>query len=110
MNLLEGHCADGTFTTDKTEISGLGAADGPVTLGFRAEDAEVRREGGQITAPIYTLELLGDATMVSVRIGGALVSAKADKTFRAEIGDTVSIHIPQEHCHLFDAETGKRFD
>jgi len=110
MNLLEGQCAGGTFTTDKTEIAGLSAADGPVTLGFRAEDAEVRAEGGQITAPIYTLELLGDATMVSVRIGGALVSAKADKTFRADIGDTVSIHIPQEHCHLFDAETGKRID
>src|SRR6056297_2413786 len=47
MNLLEGQCAGGTFTTDKTEIAGLSAADGPVTLGFRAEDAEVRAEGGQ---------------------------------------------------------------
>ncbi|KUF10830.1 ABC transporter ATP-binding protein [Pseudoponticoccus marisrubri] len=110
MNLIAGHCAGGTFTTDRTEISGLDVADGPVTLGFRAEDAEVRAEGGQITAPIYTLELLGDATMVSVRIGSSLVSAKADKTFRAEIGDTVSIHIPQEHCHLFDAETGTRLE
>ena len=110
MNLLDGHCAGGSFTTDNTRISGLGVADGPVTLGFRAEDATLRAEGGQITAPIYTLELLGDATMVSVRIGGALVSAKADKAFRARIGDTVSIHIPPEHCHLFDAETGQRID
>ncbi|PWG16673.1 ABC transporter ATP-binding protein [Salibaculum griseiflavum] len=108
MNLIEGSCAGGTFSTQNTEIAGLDVADGPVTLGFRAEDAEVRGEGGQITAPIYTLELLGDATMVSVRIGGALVSAKADKSFRAEIGDMVSIHVPKEHCHLFDAESGER--
>jgi multiple sugar transport system ATP-binding protein len=109
MNLMEGDCAGGVFTTDSTRIAGLDVADGPVTLGFRAEDAEVRPgEGGQITAPIYTLELLGDATMVTVRLGGVLVSAKADKTFRAEIGDMVTIHVPQEHCHLFDTRTGER--
>jgi multiple sugar transport system ATP-binding protein len=33
---------------------------------------------------------------------------KADKTFRAEIDDTVSLHIHKDHCHLFDAETGAR--
>jgi len=108
MNLLDGTMRDGTFTAPKTEIAGLRAQDGPVTLGFRAEDAQVTSGGGQITAPIYTLELLGDATMVSVRIGGVLISAKADKTFRAEIDDMVSIHIPPEHCHLFDAQTGAR--
>jgi multiple sugar transport system ATP-binding protein len=110
MNLVNGSCAGGTFTTANTEIKGLPAPDGAITLGFRAEDTTVGTEGGQINAPIYTLELLGDATMVSVRIGGALVSAKADKTFRAEIGDMVSIHVPNEHCHLFDAETGERLN
>ncbi|WP_208350437.1 ABC transporter ATP-binding protein [Pseudaestuariivita rosea] len=108
MNLLDGMISGGVFTAAKTEITGLQAPDGPVTLGFRAEDAEVTDQGGQITAPIYTLELLGDATMVSVRIGGVLVSAKADKSFRAEIDDMVSIRIPHDHCHLFDATTGLR--
>jgi multiple sugar transport system ATP-binding protein len=54
------------------------------------------------------MELLGDATMVSVRIGGALVSVKADKNYRAEIDEPVSIHVPENHCHLFDAQTGER--
>jgi multiple sugar transport system ATP-binding protein len=79
-------------------------------LGFRAEDAQVSGEGGEITAPIYTLELLGDATMVSFRIGGGLVSARTDKAFRAKIGDPVSIRIPPAACHLFDAKTGVRID
>ena len=108
MNLMEGIVEDGVFRTANTEISGLDVPNGSVTLGFRAEDATVAATGGQVTAPIYTLELLGDATMVSVRIAGALVSAKADKTFRAEIGDPVSIRIPPDHCHLFDAGTGAR--
>jgi multiple sugar transport system ATP-binding protein len=64
--------------------------------------------GGQINAPIYTLELLGDATMVTVRVGGALVSVRADKNFRAEIDDMVSISIPTEICHLFDGKSGER--
>jgi multiple sugar transport system ATP-binding protein len=108
MNLMEGEVIGGTFRAQNVEVSGLTAPDGNVTLGFRAEDAEVVESSGQINAPIYTMELLGEATMVSVRIGGALVSVKADKNYGAEIGDNVSINVPQEHCHLFDAQTGER--
>jgi multiple sugar transport system ATP-binding protein len=109
MNLMEGTVTGGTFRAKHVEIPGLDAKDGPLTLGFRAEDASLAPEGqGQITAPIYTLELLGDATMISVRVGGALVSVKADKTFRAEIGDPVRLSVPPAICHLFDAETGER--
>ena len=88
-------------------IAGLSAADGPVTLGFRAEDAALAPEG-QITAPAYTTELLGDATMVTVRAGGALVAVKAHKDVRAEIGQVVSIRVPTAICHLFHADTGDR--
>jgi multiple sugar transport system ATP-binding protein len=108
MNLVEGHMQDGVFTAPHVRIAGLSAPDGAVTLGFRAEDAVVVEAEGQINAPIYTLELLGDATMVTLRIGKTLVSVRADKHFRAEIDDRVSIGIPEDHCHLFDGETGRR--
>ncbi len=109
MNLIEGTVTGGTFRADHVEIAGLSAKDGPLTLGFRAEDAALAPTGaGQITAPIYTLELLGDATMISIRVGGALVSVKADKSFRAQIGESVSFSVPADICHLFDAETGER--
>jgi multiple sugar transport system ATP-binding protein len=112
MNLLEGEVKDGVFTSDHTEVRGLNAPDGKITLGFRAEDANVVEGGGtgEINAPIYTLELLGDSTMVSVRLGGQLVSVKADKSFRAEIDDMVAFHIHTDHCHLFDTETGARIE
>ena len=108
MNLIDGEISDGIFRAQDTEIPGLQAPNGKVTLGFRAEDASVVQTAGQINTKIYTQELLGDATMASVRIGGALVSVKADKTFRAEIDDPISILVPAEHCHLFDSETGAR--
>ena len=108
MNLIEGSVVGGVFTAATTEIFGLNAADQNITLGFRAEDARVVDSGGQINAPIYTLELLGDATMVTVRIGSKLVSVRADKNYRASIDDMVSIEVPAKICHLFDGQTGAR--
>ena len=109
MNLINGHVDSGVFTAANTSIPGVNASDGPVTLGFRAEDASLgSKQSGQINAPVYTLELLGDATMISVRIDGVLVSVKADKNFRADIGDPVSINIEPRFCHWFNVETGAR--
>ena len=110
MNLIHGEMSAGSFQAESVDIPGFALGDGKITLGFRAEDARVVAEGGQINATVYTLELLGDATMVTVRIGGTLVSVRADKTFRIEIGDAVSISVPKDICHLFDGATGARIE
>ncbi len=107
MNLIPGTLAGGRFTAEHVEIGGLTGPDGPVTLGFRAEDAQVAN-AGQIAAPVYTMELLGDATMVAVRAGGALVAVKAAKDYRIAIGETVRIAVPAGACHLFHHEAGTR--
>ena len=107
MNLIEGAISGGTFSAKNVSIPGLDAPDGPVTLGYRAEDAALA-DTGNISAPIYSLELLGDATMITVRAGGAYVSVKAAKDYRAAIGDPVTAAIPAAICHLFDAGTGER--
>ena len=115
MNLVSGHLSNGNFSSENIAISGISYADGDVTLGFRAEDATIvsgvkrvgnSKSGGTITAPVYAIELLGDATMVTVRAGGVMVAVKAGKEFRAAIGDQVSIALPLAACHLFDSATG----
>ena len=108
MNLIDGHVRGGVFEAPGMAVPGIAAPDGPMTLGFRAEDAAVVSAGGEIAAPVYTLELLGDAAMVTVRIGASLVSVKTDKAFRTEIGQPIRIHVPTGICHLFDATTGAR--
>lgn len=108
MNLVDGTLSGGTFTAENIEIKGLTGPDGPVTLGYRAEDASVSDSPAQINAPAYTMELLGDATMITVRAGGALLAVKAHKDHRVAIGDPVSMSVPAEICHLFSAETGER--
>jgi len=112
MNLMEGELSSGTFTGEHVKINGLKGPDGPITLGFRAEDAAVAHSSSdtEISAPVYTMELLGDATMITVKAGRALVSVKAAKDYRIEIDDTVGLHIPADICHLFNHETGARID
>ena len=107
MNLMDGEIEGGTFRCDNVEIPGLSAPNGPVTLGFRAEDASIETTG-QLQAPVYSMELLGDATMVTVKAGGSLVAVKAGKDYRAKIGAPVAASIPASICHLFDKATGQR--
>jgi multiple sugar transport system ATP-binding protein len=108
MNLMEGEGIDGTFQAAGVEIPGFEGVRGPVTCGFRAEDASVADGSGQVAAPVYSMELLGDSTMVTVRAGGALVAVKAPKEYRTEIKAPFAATVPREICHLFDTASGER--
>lgn len=111
MNLIDGTIENGKFEASSISVNGLRTdLAGKVTLGFRAEDATVVQTSGNASAPLYTLELLGDATQVALRLGSTTVSVRADKYFRKTIGETISIEVPSVRCHLFDVETGQRLD
>jgi multiple sugar transport system ATP-binding protein len=109
MNLIDGAIAGGVFEASHTRVEGLPSGlSGPITLGFRAEDAAIVQGDGQVAAPVYAIELLGEASMISYRIGDSLVSVKAPKEYRAEIDDIVHAAVPASICHLFDKSTGKQ--
>ncbi|MDA8001236.1 MAG: ABC transporter ATP-binding protein [Alphaproteobacteria bacterium] len=121
MNLVRGEVAGGCFEAEHVRVAGLGGVrDGAAVLGFRAEDVLLTGAGEAATAeapgvsglraPVYSVELLGESTMVTVRIGGVIVSLRAAKDFRVEIGDEVSAVIDADICHLFDAVTGDRLE
>lgn len=110
MNLIDGTISNGTFTTDNMIVPGFDTShSGKVTLGFRAEDSGLAASAnGELNAPIFAFELLGDASMVTVRVGDGFAAVKADKDYEAEIGSQVSANVPASICHLFDAATGER--
>jgi multiple sugar transport system ATP-binding protein len=108
MNLIHGTLSNGTFSAPCISIPGFSAPDGLVTLGFRAEDAQVAA-AGEITAPVYAMELLGDSSMATLQLGaGSFAAIKAAKDFNAGIGATLSGRVPASICHLFDARSGQR--
>jgi multiple sugar transport system ATP-binding protein len=45
-----------------------------------------------------------------MQVGGELVSIKAPKEFRADIGTPVRASVPAKICHLFDRATGARIE
>lgn len=111
MNLVEGTMQDGVFEAAHTKVDGFSkAVSGAVTLGFRAEDASLVKTDGQVSGAVYSFELLGDASMVTVPAGAGYVSVKADKDYTANIGQQVSIQVPRSICHIFDTKTGERRD
>ena len=110
MNLVKGSLNKGTFNTDGISIKGLSKdKNEDVILGFRAEDAKVVLEKSELSAKVYSFELLGDATMVTVKTNNQLISIKANKDYRVQIGDIVDVSIPLNKCHLFDINSGVTF-
>jgi multiple sugar transport system ATP-binding protein len=109
MNLIDGEIIDGVFTAANIRVAGLpSSTSGKVTLGFRAEDATLATGTGEISAPVYSIELLGDATLVSVRSDAALIAVKAPKEFRTEIGSPIGFSVKPSVCHLFAHGSGAR--
>ena len=114
MNLISGKIINNKFEAKTISLKGFKTKDGDVTMGFRAEDAFIHTSetktvnSNKISVPVYSIELLGDSTMVSFQVSGSLISIKAAKEYSAKIGDVVTISIPISACHLFDSDTGNR--
>ncbi len=110
MNLVAGRLDNGVFTAPCTRIEGFGAATrDQVTLGARAEDLTVvTADAGQIAADVFSFELTGEATLVTLRAGEQLVTARAAKDFRTTIGARVGFAADPARCYLFDGKTQQR--
>jgi multiple sugar transport system ATP-binding protein len=104
MNLVPGVISNGLFKASGITLAAhKSLSDGPVTLGFRAEDAQIG--GDDITGALYSLELLGDSSMVTMDCGGTKVVVKAAKEYRASIGQNVSASLELTRCQWFDSQT-----
>jgi len=107
MNLINGNIKDNNFIAKDIKIENFNHKNGKYKLGFRAEDGKIIKSiSGNIKGPIFSIELLGDATMVTVKIEENFISVKMSNTFNASIGDVVSISILSSKCQIFDDKTG----
>jgi multiple sugar transport system ATP-binding protein len=115
MNLIPGEVQDGSFASaGGLKVKGLGRANvGRAVMGVRPEDVTVLMDGSgerNLTAPVYSAELTGDSTLVSVRVGDHLLTMRTDRNFRGDFDQLIGVRIPAERVYLFDQETQKRVD
>ena len=107
MNLINGKIKDGQFLSENINIKNFSNKNGKYILGFRAEDATISKSSkGNIKGPIFSVELLGDAIMVTLKIDESFISVKVNNDFKASIGDTANISILSSKCQIFDFENG----
>ncbi len=123
MNLVAGQLQGGVFTAPGVRVAGFGAShSGAVVLGVRPEDVAVANQNNAVLqGEIFSFELTGDATFATVQLAkgagsqdsqgaATLVSAKAAKDYRAQIGQPLGLVFSAASCHLFDAGSQLRID
>jgi multiple sugar transport system ATP-binding protein len=109
MNLIATAVEAGLIRHSQFHLPGDRLPAGQVTLGQRPEDMRiVDPERGDFRGEVYTAELLGDATVVTVRLGASLVSVKTDKDCPARMGDIVGVAFDRNTLHFFDTKSGER--
>jgi multiple sugar transport system ATP-binding protein len=114
MNLVNGALRDGVFTASgpgyAVRIAGFGQrSQDAVVLGVRAEDLSVAPpDQAPIRGEVFSFELLGDATTVTLRLAEQFMTAKAGKAFRTDIGSATGFTVSADRCYLFDGQTQNR--
>ena len=114
MNLVHGNLVNGRFEAAgenfSVNVSGFNnLTQQNVVLGVRAEDlALVEPSGAAIQGTVFTVELTGEATLVTVKLGSQFITAKADKAVRLVMGEPVGFAATAAQCFLFDGATELR--
>ena len=110
MNIVKGALEGTSFMAQGSKIPT--AVNGRITqalLGVRPEDCSVvASAAGDLRGEIYTIELIGDHTLVTVRTGGDMLIVKAPKDFAGKPGSNVGVSLAKDHLYIFDASNGMR--
>ena len=112
MNLISGVISNEVLEAQNTKIL-LNGIDmkGDVVLGFRPENAEIVGKGnGQFDAKVYTTELAGDHSLVTLMLGEISLTVKMSTEFEAEYDSIVGVQFQYQKSFIFDEKSGKRLD
>ncbi len=112
MNLLRGEIEGGTFRHPAGTVKGIpGFTPQPLILGQRPENLLVTEPGcGDLAGSVFASELLGDSTLLSVRVGEDLLNVKVGPGEGRRMGEAVGIRFDRSGLHTFAEGSGKRIE
>ncbi len=114
MNFIRGRVSGGVFSAeDGVAIPvPLRGVDGPVVYGIRPEHFLLRDDASTdgLAAVVQVVEPTGSETQVFARIGASPVLCAFRERITARPGETIYIAPDKSLVHLFNAETGRRYE
>lgn len=111
MNFLRGALANNRFESEGLTFAADVNHHGEAVLGVRPEDCTlvaVAAADGHCRGRIYSVELIGDHSLVTLNVGDQQVVVKVSNMFTGEIGTEVGLHLNHERIYFFDQHSGKR--
>lgn len=79
-----------------------------VSLGVRPQDLELLPEAAPGTLPgkVSFVELLGSEKLIQVKLQVGDIRVQVRSEVQCAMGDSVHVHIPSDHVHVFDKTSG----
>jgi multiple sugar transport system ATP-binding protein len=110
MNIVNGTLQGGTFMANGEKISTPVKGNiASAVLGIRPEDCSITSPAkGDMRAEVYTTELIGDHTLVTVKSGSDMLTIKAAKDFTAQSGEKIGVSLPKDKLFVFNTSDGVR--
>ena len=110
MNIVHGALRHDTFTAEGHNVKvPVEAQLEKAILGVRPEDCTVTAPGkGDVEGEIFTNELIGDHTLITVKTAKDKISVKAAKDYRGKTGEKIGVVFARSGLFVFDANGGAR--
>ena len=110
MNLIQGEIESGNFFAEGCLIKNVDKdSKKDVILGIRPEDMEIVQKGtSHLEATLYSIELTGDQTIVTSKMGSNFVTIVEDKDFESDLDLPVKIKLDKAKIFFFDSLSGER--
>jgi multiple sugar transport system ATP-binding protein len=110
MNFLRGSLAGGRLAGAGVDVAVAVATDvAHAVVGVRPEDCRIAGERDvRLEGCIYTVELIGDHTLVTLDLGGQMLTLKGPKDFERAAGGRLAVAFAPSAAYVFDEATGQR--
>jgi ABC-type sugar transport system ATPase subunit len=111
MNLLPARFDGSSVRIGETAIAVAARVPGPprdIVVGARPGDITVGTEG--LSATVFVSELLGETTLVNLKVGDQIVKMRLNSRSPFGDGDEVRLRLDPNRLHLFDRDTHRRIE
>ena len=110
MNLIDGRVENKKFIADGIKTSFDIDYEGDITLGLRPDKITIVNDDDENngSAKVFSVELTGEANLVTLKSNNKNVIVKTDKNSDYEIDKVLKLNFKKEDCYFFNTHSEER--